>query len=83
MLDELTQMTPKAEIHAKKKIFLLIWWDYKGILHFELLPRNQTINSTLYVQQPAKLSDAVCVLFSSLKSAKPHTSLVTQQTLWN
>ena len=49
---------PKAEIQ-QKKIMLSVWWDYIGILHFELLPRNQMINSNGYVQQFAKLSDAV------------------------
>ena len=38
---------------------LSVWWDCKGILHFELLPRNQTVNSNVYVQQLTKLSDAV------------------------
>ena len=38
---------------------LSVWWAYKGILHFELLPRNQTINSKMYAQQLAKLSDEV------------------------
>lgn len=90
MQDEPAQTTPKAEIH-QKKIMLSVWWDYKGILHFELLPRNQTINSNVYVQQLAKLSDAVKekrpelanrkgVVFQH-DNAKPHTSLVTRQKL--
>ena len=28
-----------------KKVMLCIWWDWKGILYYELLPENQTINS--------------------------------------
>lgn len=90
MQDEPAQTTPKAEIH-QKKIMLSVWWDYKGILHFELLPRNQTINSNVYVQQLAKLSVAVqekrpelanhkSVVFQH-DNAKPHTSLVTRQKL--
>ena len=47
MQDEPAKTTPKAEIQQKK--ILLVWWDYKGILYFELLPRNQTINSNVYV----------------------------------
>ena len=30
--------TPKAGL-------LCIWWDWKGVLYYELLPANQTINS--------------------------------------
>lgn len=90
MQDEPAQTTPKDEIH-QKKIMLSVWWDYKGILHFELLPKNQRINSTVYVQQLAKLSDAIQkkrpelanskdVVFQH-DNAKPHTSLVTCQKL--
>ena len=90
MEDEPAQTTPKAETH-RKKIMLSVWRDYKGILYFELLPRNQTINSNVYIQQLAKLSDAVegklpevanrkGVVFQH-DDAKPHTSLVTRQKL--
>ncbi|XP_033179973.1 histone-lysine N-methyltransferase SETMAR-like, partial [Bombus impatiens] len=58
MQDQSAQTTPKVEIH-QKEIMLSVWWDYKGILYFELLPRNQTIISNMYVQQLAKLRDAV------------------------
>jgi len=39
--------TPKADLHPKK-IMLCIWWDWKGILYYELLPNNETINSEKY-----------------------------------
>ena len=28
-----------------------IWWDWKGVLYYELLPENQTINSSKYCSQ--------------------------------
>jgi histone-lysine N-methyltransferase SETMAR len=34
-----------------KKIMLCVWWDMKGVIYFELLDTNQTINSNLYSQQ--------------------------------
>ncbi|XP_073967892.1 histone-lysine N-methyltransferase SETMAR-like [Bombus fervidus] len=90
MQDEPAQTTPKAEIH-QKKIMPSVWWDYKGILYFELLSRNQTINSNVYVERLAKLSDAVEEKRSELANskgvvfqhdnAKPHTSFVTRQKL--
>ena len=42
--DEPAQSTSKADIH-QKKVMLSAWWDFKGIVYFQLLPRNQTINS--------------------------------------
>ncbi|CAK9832788.1 Histone-lysine N-methyltransferase SETMAR [Anthophora retusa] len=90
MQDEPAQTTSKAEIHLKK-IMLSVWWDYKETLYFELMPQNQTINSNVYVQQLAKLNDAIQEkrpVLSNRKgvvfhhdNAKPHTSLVTRQKL--
>ena len=84
------QATPEAEIH-QEKIMLSVWWDYKGILYFELLPRNQTINSNEYVRQLAKLSDAVQEMRPELANCKGvifqhdnanlYTSLVTRKLL--
>ena len=52
--DEPAQSTSKADIH-KKKVVLSVWWDFKGFFYFELLPRNQTINSNIYCRQLIKL----------------------------
>ena len=70
---------------------LSVWWDYKAILHFELLWTNHTINSNVYVQQFTKQSDAVKKNMPELAnrrdivfqhdSAKPHTSLFSRQKL--
>ena len=58
---------------AKKlKFSMSVWWDYKGMLPFELLPRNQTINSNVYVQEIQEIQTTgqekqiVRVLFSSI-----------------
>ena len=48
--DEPAQSTSKADIH-QKKVMLRVWWDFEGIVYFELLPRNQTINSNVYCGQ--------------------------------
>lgn len=45
--NEPAQTISKAELH-QKKIMLSIWWDYKGVVYFELLPNNRTINSDVY-----------------------------------
>lgn len=88
--DEPPQTTAKADIH-QKKVMLSVWWDYKGIVHFELLPNNATINSEVYCHQLDKLNDALKqkrpelinrkgVVFHQ-DNAKPHTSLMARQKL--
>ena len=65
--------------------------DYKGIVYFELLPPNRTINSVVYIEQLTKLNNAVeekrpeltnwkGVVFHR-DNARPHTSLITRQKL--
>jgi len=87
--DEPARSTSKADIH-KKKVMLSIWWDFKGIVFFELLPDNTTINSEVYCQLD-KLNDSLKqkrpelinrkgVVFHQ-DNARPHTSLVTRQKL--
>ncbi|XP_029639658.1 histone-lysine N-methyltransferase SETMAR-like [Octopus sinensis] len=41
---------PRAGLHPKK-IMLSAWWDIKGVIHYELLDNNQTINANLYCEQ--------------------------------
>ncbi|KAL9876423.1 histone-lysine N-methyltransferase SETMAR-like isoform 1-T3 [Glossina fuscipes fuscipes] len=41
------------------KVLLRIWWDWKGIIYYELLPYGQTLNSDLYCQQLDRLKIAI------------------------
>ena len=70
---------------------LSVWWDWKGMVFFELLPRNETINSDVYCRQLNKLNAAFnekrpklvnCegVIFQHDNST-PHISLATSQKL--
>ena len=47
---EPTQTTSKADIH-QKKVLLSVWWDYKGVVYFELLPHNRMTNSDVCIEQ--------------------------------
>lgn len=88
--DELPKTSSQADIH-QKKVMLSVWWDFKGIVFFELLPRNQTINSNVYTQQLDSLNQSIAqkrpelvnrkrVVFHH-DNARPHTSLITRQKL--
>lgn len=56
--DEPAQSISKAEIR-QRKVTLSIWWDWKGIVFFELLPRDKTINSSVYRRQLVESSNAI------------------------
>ena len=49
---------PKAGLHPKK-VMLCIWWEWKGVLCYELLLENQTINSNKYCSQLDQLKAAL------------------------
>ncbi|GFU19770.1 histone-lysine N-methyltransferase SETMAR [Trichonephila clavipes] len=74
------------------KVLLCIWWDWKRIIQYELLPYDQTLNSDLYCQQLDRLKLAIDqkrpelanrrgVVFHQ-DNARPHTSVVTRQKIW-
>lgn len=48
----------KPGLHPKT-ILLCIWWDWKGVLYYDLLEQGETINSTKYCSQLDKLKDAI------------------------
>ena len=41
------QTTSKGRLHPRK-LLLSVWWDIKGIMFFELLPRIETVTSDVY-----------------------------------
>ena len=47
----------KQDLHPRKTM-LCVWWDWEGIIHYELLEKNQTVNAELYVQQMERLKTA-------------------------
>ena len=82
--------TPKAGLHPKK-VMLCTWWDWKGVLYYELLLENQTINSNKYRSQLDQLKSALdekrpelvnrkCIIFHQ-DTARLRVSLMTRQKL--
>lgn len=68
-----------------------IWWDCKGVVFFEFLSRNVTLNSDVYCQQLDKLNEAIAekrpelinrkeVIFHH-DNARSHSSLMTREKL--
>ena len=49
---------PKASLHPKK-VVMCIWWDWKGVLYYELLLENQAINSNKYCSHLDQLKAAL------------------------
>ncbi|CAH2237565.1 jg9818 [Pararge aegeria aegeria] len=72
------------------KVMLCVWWDWKGIIHYEQLPPG-TIDFELHCEQLMRLKQEVGkkrpelinrrgVVFHH-DNARPHTSSATQQKL--
>ena len=67
---------------------LSVWWDFEGIIYYELLRRNTTIDSKLYCEQLQNLKVALQANRPERRkvrlhhdNAKPHTSKITRQKL--
>ena len=80
----------KSDLHPKR-IMLCVWWDMKGVIYFEVLDNNQTVNSNLYSQQLQRLNEVLFQKRPVLANQKgvillhdngtPHVSKLTQQTI--
>lgn len=81
----------KPNIHGKK-LMLYIWWDQLGVIYFELLKPNETINGDRYRLQLMRLNRALKEKRSQYEerhekvillhdNARPHTAKVVQQYL--
>ena len=46
-------------IRSKIKVMLVVFFNWKGIVHHEFVPRGQMVNKQLYQEVLARLSDAV------------------------
>jgi len=88
--DEPAQTVAKPGLTIRK-VLLCVWWDWQGIIYYELLPYGQTLNSDLYCQQLDRLKEAIAQKRPALANrrgivfhqdnARPHTSIVTRQKL--
>lgn len=81
------QPQAKADLH-QKKLMVCVWWDVKGVIHWEMLERNQSINAQLYCQQLQRVADAIAQTRPELTdvmflhdNARPHVANLTREKL--
>ncbi|GFX11183.1 histone-lysine N-methyltransferase SETMAR [Trichonephila clavipes] len=87
---EAVQTVAKPGLTARK-VLLCIWWYWKGIMYYELLPYGQMLNSDLYCQPLDNLKQAIDQKRPELANrrgvvfhhgnARPHTVVVILQKL--
>ncbi|CAK9796075.1 Histone-lysine N-methyltransferase SETMAR [Anthophora plagiata] len=80
----------KPRLHPKK-VLLSIWWDWEGVVYYELLPQGETINSVKYCNQLDQLKAAIAEKWPELSNrrgvvfhhdnARPHVLLDVRQKL--
>lgn len=79
--------TAKSGQHPKK-VLLSVWWDIHGIVYWELLEKNRTINAELYSQQLERLAQNIRSILRNRKgvmlqhdNARPHTARLTRENI--
>ena len=64
---------------------LSVWWGVRGIIHWELLPKNSTITADLYCEQldrvAQKLKGKQDRIYFLHDNARPHVAKSTRQKL--
>lgn len=78
----------KQDLHPKK-VMLCVWWDWEGLIYWELLEDHQTVTSELYVAQLQRVRLALqqkrphrqgqVILLHD--NARPHTARNTKAAL--
>ena len=38
-------------MHHEQKVMLCVWWNYEGVIHYEIVQDGRTINANLYSKQ--------------------------------
>ena len=70
---------------------LCVWWNFEGVIHFELVPEGLAINADLYSQQLERMYAALGERYPALvnrkrvllqqDNARPHTARSTQEII--
>ena len=49
----------KLDLHPRKTMIICIWWDWEGMMHWEMLERNAMVNKELYIAQLHCVNEAI------------------------
>lgn len=79
--------TPKADLHPKKRM-LSVWWGVKGVVYWELLPENSTVNGIRYCNQLQKMATEIknkglisSKIYFQHDNARPHVAKTVKAKL--
>lgn len=82
--------TAKPNLSIRKRL-LCVWWDYSGIIHYELRKPGETITAEIYCQQLQRLQSELLKKRASLvnrksvilqhDNARPHAARITQEKI--
>lgn len=78
----------KQDLHPKKTM-ISVWWDYEGLLHWEILAENKTVDKNLYAAQLRRVDNAIKLKRPNRKgkvillhdNARPHVATMVKSTL--
>jgi histone-lysine N-methyltransferase SETMAR len=72
-------------------VLLCVWWNYEGLIYYELVPDVRTINAEIYSQQLEKMYTLLLEKYPALVNrkrvllqqdkARPHTAKKTLQKI--
>jgi histone-lysine N-methyltransferase SETMAR len=54
----------------EKKLLLCVWWNYEGLIYYELVPDGCKINAELYSQQLEKIYTVLLEKYPALVNRK-------------
>jgi histone-lysine N-methyltransferase SETMAR len=74
-----------------RKALLCVWWNFEGVIHFELVPNNRTVNADLYYAQLDRMYEEFGQKYLALvnrkrvilqqDNTKPHTARQTKKKI--
>ena len=57
-LEDTPKSRVKPDLHPRKTM-ICIWWDWEGMVHWEMLKKNATVNKELYIAQLHCMNEAI------------------------